>query len=61
LGQETARRERRSISSIVEDALRAARARRTFSEYREIQSFWSRKAREKGILTQRDLERYLRN
>lgn len=28
-------------------------------EFHQMQDYWSRKAKEKGILTEKDLERYL--
>ena len=59
--RQIARSEGRSVSSVIQEALRTARAQRALREYREIQGFWSRKAREKGILTERDLRRYLRD
>jgi Arc/MetJ-type ribon-helix-helix transcriptional regulator len=58
--RQIAKNEGRSVSSVIQEALRAARAQRAVSEYREIQGFWSRRAREKRILTERDLNRYLR-
>lgn len=51
--------EGKTLSAVVQDALRRARAERVRAELREMQSYWTRKAKEKGILTQRDLERYL--
>ena len=44
----------------MQDALRAARASRLKADLRGIQGYWSRKAKEKGLLTEKDLERYLR-
>jgi len=44
---------------IVQDALRQARIERRLQELRGIQGYWSRKARDRGILTERDLDRYL--
>jgi metal-responsive CopG/Arc/MetJ family transcriptional regulator len=58
--EEIARSEGKTLSGVVQDALREARARRLKAEFREVQGFWSAKAREKGILTERDLERLLR-
>ncbi|HSW82375.1 MAG TPA: ribbon-helix-helix protein, CopG family [Usitatibacter sp.] len=58
--EEIARSEGKTLSGVVQDALREARARRLMAEFREIQGFWSAKARAKGILTERDLERLLR-
>ena len=46
--------------AVVQDALRQARIERRLQELRGIQGYWSRKARDKGILTEQDLERYLR-
>jgi predicted transcriptional regulator len=59
--EEIARVERRSLSSVIQEALRIARAERLKREFKGIQDFWSRKAREKGIVTERDLKRYLRD
>ena len=56
-----ARTENRSLSSVIQEALRIARAERFKRELRGIQGYWSRKARDKGILTEQDLERYLRD
>lgn len=39
---------------------RKASARRLKAQFREVQDFWSARAKEKGILTERDLERVLR-
>ena len=57
--EDLARAEGKTLSAVVQDALRAARAARLKGELRGIQSFWSRKAKEKGVLTEKDLERYL--
>ena len=48
------------MSAVIQDALRAARIRRLRNELSGIQGYWSRRAKEKGILTQKDLERYLK-
>ncbi|MFQ5741678.1 MAG: ribbon-helix-helix protein, CopG family [Acidobacteriota bacterium] len=58
--EEIARAEGKSLSAVIQDALRAARAARLKGELRTIQNYWSRKAKEKGLLTEKDLERYLR-
>jgi metal-responsive CopG/Arc/MetJ family transcriptional regulator len=52
--------EGKSLSAVVQDALRQAGIERRLQELRGIQSYWSRKARDKGILTERDLARFLR-
>ncbi|MEX2165101.1 MAG: DUF6364 family protein [Sulfuricaulis sp.] len=58
--EEVARAEGKSLSAVVQDALRAARTSRLKTDLRGIQGYWSRKAREKGLLTEKELERYLR-
>jgi metal-responsive CopG/Arc/MetJ family transcriptional regulator len=58
--EEVARAEGKTLSAVVQDALRAARASRLKTDLRGIQGYWSRKAKEKGLLTEKDLERYLR-
>ena len=58
--EEIARIEGKTLSGVVQDALRHARAARLKGTLRELQGYWSRKAKEKGILTEKDLERYLR-
>lgn len=58
--EEIARTEGKTLSAVIQDALRATRAVRLKGELRAIQGFWSRKAKAKGILTEKDLERYLR-
>jgi len=57
--EETARAEGKTLSAVIQDALRAARATRLKREFKAVQGYWSRKAREKGILTEEDLQRYL--
>jgi len=55
-----ARAEGKTLGAVVQDALRQARIERRLQELRGMQGYWSRKARDKGILTGQDLERYLR-
>ncbi len=57
--EEIARVEGKSLSAVVQDALRQARAHRLKGELDNLQGYWSRVAREKGILSEEDLERYL--
>ena len=57
--EEVARAEGKTVSGVIQDALRAARETRLKSELREIQGYWSAKARERGILTEDDLARFL--
>jgi len=54
-----ARAEGKTLSAVIQDALRRAGIERRLQELRGMQGYWSRKARDKGILTERDLERYL--
>ena len=55
-----AKEEGKSLSAVIQDALRLARRERMKNEFREMQGYWSKKAKDKGILTEKDLERYLR-
>lgn len=57
--EEMAESEGKTVSAVVQDALRMARREYLRQEYKGIQSYWSKKAREKGILTDKDLRRYL--
>jgi len=54
-----AKAEGKTLSAVIQDALRTAGIERKLQELRDVQGYWSRKAREQGILTERDLERYL--
>jgi hypothetical protein len=56
----TAREEGKTLSAVVQDAMRAYRLLRLRGEYRDLQSYWSQRAREKGVLTEGQLERYLK-
>ena len=53
-----ARAERKNVSGVIQ-GLWQARWRRLRNELHQMQTYWSRKAKEKGILSERDLERYL--
>ena len=55
-----ARAQRKTLSGVIQDALRQAGIERRLQELRGLQGYWSRKARDKGILTEKDLTRYLR-
>ena len=57
--EELASEEGKTLSAVIQDALRVARRERLKREFKEIQGYWSRKAKEKGILSEKDLERYL--
>jgi hypothetical protein len=55
-----ARDENKSLSAVVQDALRALKRSRLRTEFRELQGYWSARARDKGVLSERDLARLLR-
>jgi predicted transcriptional regulator len=57
--EKIARAEGKTLSAVVQDALRATRAVRLKTELRDIQRYWSRKAKAKGLLTEKVLERCL--
>jgi len=57
--EEIARSEGKTLSAVVQDALRQARAARLRDELSALQGYWSRRAKEQGILTEEDLDRYL--
>jgi len=54
-----AKAEGKTLSAVIQDALRQACIERRLQELRGMQGYWSRKARDQGILTGQDLERYL--
>jgi len=57
--EEIARGEGKPLSAVIQDALRLARKEKIKREFYQIQDYWSRKSKEKGILTEKDLGRYL--
>ncbi|OGI64086.1 MAG: hypothetical protein A2W18_07315 [Candidatus Muproteobacteria bacterium RBG_16_60_9] len=57
--EEIARAEGKTLSAVVQEALRTTRALRLKSELRAVQGHWSRKAKEKRVLSEKDLDRYL--
>lgn len=58
--EELAAEEGKTLSAVIQDALRLARRARLKEEFGRAQDFWSKKARERGILSEKDLERHLR-
>lgn len=58
--EQMARDDGKTLSAVVQDALRAARAARLRDELATLQGYCSRRAKERGILTEEDLTRYLR-
>ena len=57
--EEIAQAEGKTLSAVVQDALRLARRTRLEQELKELQGYWSRRAKERGILTEDDLAPYL--
>ncbi len=55
-----AKEEGKTLSAVVQDALKLAKKERIRNEFFAMQDFWSRKAREKGVLTEADLKRLLK-
>jgi len=58
--EEMAREQGKPVSAVIQDALRLAKRERLKRDFYQVQNYWSRKAKEKGILTESDLERYLK-
>ncbi|MBC6929331.1 MAG: hypothetical protein DWB56_10280 [Candidatus Jettenia sp.] len=55
-----AEEEGKTLSAVIQDALRITRKERLKKEFYEIQGYWSRRAKENGILTEKELEKYLK-
>lgn len=55
-----AREEGKTLSAVIQDALRAARRQRLRGEWKSAQGYWSARAREKGLMKEEDLDRFLR-
>ena len=54
-----ARREGKSALAVLQDLVSENKHNRLGQEYRAIQGYWRKRAKAKGILTSRDLKRYL--
>ena len=54
-----ARREGKSTVAVLQDLVSESKHKRLEQEFRAIQGYWSKKAKAKGVLTSRDLLRYL--
>ena len=59
--EETARAEGKTLSAVVQEALRQARSARLREELGALQDYWSRRAKERAILSEEDLRRYLQS
>jgi metal-responsive CopG/Arc/MetJ family transcriptional regulator len=55
-----AEEEGKTISAVVQDAIRISLKEKLKKEFYQIQGYWSNKAKVKGILTEKDLEDYLK-
>ncbi len=55
-----AKAEGKTLSEVIQDVLRQTRIECHMQEYRGLQGYWSRRARDKGILSEKDMERILR-
>jgi predicted transcriptional regulator len=58
---EMAREEGIPVSAVIQNALRQAKRERLKKSFYQAQNYWSRKAKEKGILSERDLDRYVQS
>ena len=56
---EIAREEGKTVSAVIQEALRLAKRERLKEGFLTMQGYWTRKAKEKGIVTEHDLRRYL--
>ena len=51
--------EGKSLSAVIQDAIRKQMRERLKKEFYQIQGYWTKKAKERGILTEKDLIKYL--
>jgi hypothetical protein len=54
-----ARRKGKSTVAVLQEFVTANKQNRLTQEFRDLQGYWSKKAKAKGVLTARDLKRYL--
>ena len=59
--EEIAREEGIPVSAVIQDALRLAKRERLKKSFYQAQNYWSLKAKEKGILSEKDLDSYLKS
>ena len=57
--EEIAQEEGKTVSAVIQEALRIAKRERLKTRFLDTQQYWTRKAKEKGILTERDFQKYL--
>lgn len=58
--ERVAKEEGKTLSAVIQDALRVARRHRLRGEWKAMQGYWSARANEKGLLKEKDLVRFLR-
>ncbi|UCH80615.1 MAG: hypothetical protein JSW20_12875 [Nitrospiraceae bacterium] len=58
--EQIAKEEGKPLSAVIQDALRIVRKSRLNKELRELQGHWSEKAIARGVLTEKDLKKYLK-
>ena len=58
--EDQARNQGKTVSGVIQDALRLVKQERLKKDFYEVQGYWSRKARELGILTEEDLAKYIK-
>ncbi len=46
-------------SAVIQDALRQVRAARLKKELGHVQGYWSQRAKQRGLITENDLQRFL--
>ncbi|GJL63232.1 MAG: hypothetical protein NPIRA04_18860 [Nitrospirales bacterium] len=49
-----------TVSAVIQEALRQSRATRLKNGLKQVQGYWSRIAKQKGLLREKDLERFLK-
>ncbi|MGB0911617.1 MAG: hypothetical protein ACPGYT_14755 [Nitrospirales bacterium] len=49
-----------TVSGVIQEALRQSRATRLKKGLRQVQGYWSGIAKQKGLLREKDLERFLK-
>ena len=54
-----AREEGKTVSAVIQEALRLVKRERLRQGFLTMQGYWARKAKGKSILTERDLSKYL--
>lgn len=51
--------EEKTLSSVVQEALKNYRRSRSKNDFYQLQGYWSNQAKSLGILSEKDLNRYL--